>query len=79
MVKIIAMTYAVPLLQILNLYPDNKYNKYPVLGDSHTYTVRIAKKSSEGFTQYKKFWPFYFSIQHIQGISNFRLDFEIKL
>jgi hypothetical protein len=37
MVKVIAMTYVVPLLQILNLYPRNKYRKYPVLGDSHTY------------------------------------------
>jgi hypothetical protein len=53
-VKVIAMTYVVPLLQILNLYPRNKYNKYPVLGDSHIFILRIAKLSSEGFTQYKK-------------------------
>ncbi len=71
--KVIAMTYVVPLLQILNLYPRNKYSKYPVLGDSHTYTVRIAKMSSEGFTQYKKMLTI--SFLHTVHISNYKGDF----
>jgi hypothetical protein len=35
--------------------------------------------SCGGFTLYKKFWSFYFSMQHIQGKSSFRTYFEIKL